>query len=279
MAYTYLTTLLVLSGAALLVGGLLFTRKIIRELPVPDTRWRMMYLLIVFFILGYLGFTISLFGKPISIIVLVVSFIFLGGGTFVFTDTYLSAKTIKDIRQYRRLEVEHQHTLVTQRRLETILDNAAEGIITFDLDGHIHSMNRAGEKLFGYAQVDVLERDISLLIPPLSTRDTREGYLEHFMRHEIQRLIGHEGEVIGRHKDGTRFPMALKVSEIVLEDKPLYTALAADISERKAMVEHLRIMAEHDGLTGLYNRSYFNTQLEQFCERVKRTSNRCAPVH
>ena len=96
------------------------------------------------------------------------------------------------------------------------------------------------------------------------------------MRNEIKRLLGHEGEVLGRHKDGTTFPMALKVSSMVLEGRQLYTGLVADISERKAMLDHLKNMAEHDGLTGLYNRTYFQGELERVVERTRRGGQTCA---
>ena len=157
-----------------------------------------------------------------------------------------------------------------QERLEAILDNAAEGIITFDEQGIIESINHAAEHLFGYAEIDVIGEDIGLIIPPDNKFDRRKGYIKHFMRSEIKRLIGHEGEVTGKHKDGSRFPMALKVSAMTLDGKRMYTGLVADISERKAMLEHLREMAEHDGLTGLYNRTYFQTELERVVERVRR---------
>ena len=157
-----------------------------------------------------------------------------------------------------------------QQRLETILDNAAEGIMTFDRNGLIRSFNRAAERLFGYTEAEIAGKDLSVLIPPTEAPDRRDGYLEHFMRSEIQRLLGHEGEVIGRQRNGTRFPLALKVSEIVIEDEPLYTALVADISERKALMEHLKKMAEQDGLTGLYNRTYFQQELERVVERARR---------
>ncbi|MHB8534632.1 MAG: EAL domain-containing protein [Sulfuricaulis sp.] len=164
-----------------------------------------------------------------------------------------------------------------QLRLETILHNAAEGIITFDTEGRIESFNQAAERLFGYAEEEVTGKDLRLIIPP-QTRESREDYLTHFIRTEIQHLIGHEGEVTGRHKDGSNFPMALKISAMTLEGKQLYTGLVADISERKAMLENLKNMAEHDGLTGLYNRSYFQQELERVVERVKRAGGICCAL-
>ncbi len=164
-----------------------------------------------------------------------------------------------------------------RQRLETILDNAAEGIVTFDAEGRIESFNKAAEGLFGYTENEVVGRDLSLIVPP-QLRENREDYLKHFLRTEIQRLIGHEGEVTGRHKDGATFPMALKISAMMLEGKQLYTGLVADISERKAMLDHLKDMAEHDGLTGLYNRSYFQQELERVVERVKRAGGICCAL-
>ncbi|MBI5611539.1 MAG: EAL domain-containing protein [Gammaproteobacteria bacterium] len=157
-----------------------------------------------------------------------------------------------------------------QQRLETILDNAAEGILTFDEHGHIESCNHAAEKLFGYSEQELIGKTLALLIPPPDSRHQRHGYLEHFMRTEIRRLIGHEGEMIGRRKDGETFQLAIKISRIELQGRPLYTGLVADISERKALMEHLKAMAEHDGLTGLYNRSFFQDELERVVARAAR---------
>jgi len=166
-----------------------------------------------------------------------------------------------------------------QQRLETILDTAAEGIITFNEDGIIESINLAAEELFGYNETEVVGKDLTHIFPP-EKMDSREDYIVHFLRHEIQRCIGHEGEVTGRNKHGSRFPMALKISAIGIDGHTVYTGLVADISERKAMVEHLKQMAEHDGLTGLYNRSYFQNELDRVSEQIRRNTDRqCALLY
>lgn len=165
---------------------------------------------------------------------------------------------------HMRVEV---HT--RQERLQAVLDNTAEGIITFDSHGLIETWNHAAERLFGWSEQEILGTSLARLIAPES-RETRNDYLEHFLRHEIQRLIGHEGEVTGRHKNGDMFPLSLKVSRMELDGYTRYTALVANIAERKALLEHLKQLAEHDGLTGLYNRSYFLEDFERLVSRVKR---------
>ncbi len=166
-----------------------------------------------------------------------------------------------------------------QQRLETILDIAAEGILTFDESGIIESANTAAEELFGYTEEELIGNDLTLIMPPQG-QDTRENYIDHFLRHEIQRCMGHEGEITGRHKNGIRIPISLKVSATMLDGELLYTAMVANISERKAMVEHLKQMAEKDGLTGLYNRSFFQEELDRISEQIRRNTNRqCALLY
>ncbi|MEE8387969.1 MAG: EAL domain-containing protein [Acidiferrobacterales bacterium] len=166
-----------------------------------------------------------------------------------------------------------------QQHLETILDTAAESIITFNEEGIIENINLAAEKLFGYDQADIVGQNLMLIIP-IERMDGRDDYIAHFMRHGIQRYIGQEGEITGRHKNGSRLPLALKISAIGIDGHTLYTGLVADISERKAMLENLKHMAEHDGLTGLYNRSFFQKELNKVSEQIRRSDARqCALLY
>ena len=157
-----------------------------------------------------------------------------------------------------------------EERLQTILDNTAEGIITFDAQGSIEGYNQAARRLFGWAEREVAGQSIHVLVQ----RDLQaapESYLQRFLQHEFDALLSLEGEVTGQRKGGDNFPMAIKLGAMQLQGKRLYTALVADISERQAMVEHLRAQAEHDDLTGLYNRSFFLQEIERVVERARRS--------
>lgn len=166
---------------------------------------------------------------------------------------------------------DHMHSQVRSRqeRLQTILDNTAEGIITFDAHGRIEGYNQAASRLFGWAERDVVGQNISVLVQ----RDIQPGtnsYLNRLLNNELDGLVGQEGGVSGQRKGGATFPMAIKISGMWLEGKRLYIALVADNSERTAMLEHLRAKTEHDDLTGIHNRSYFLAELERVVERARR---------
>ena len=167
---------------------------------------------------------------------------------------------------------DHMHSQVhsRQERLQTILDNTAEGIITFDAHGCIEGYNQAASRLFGWAEREVVGQNINVLIQRDIQADTN-SYLNRLLNNELDSLVGQEGGINGQRKGGASFPMAIKISGMWLEGKQLYTALVADNSERKAILEHLRAKTEHDDLTGIHNRSYFLAELARVVERAHRT--------
>ncbi len=166
-----------------------------------------------------------------------------------------------------------------QLRLQTILDNTAEGILTFDANGIIESFNHAAERLFGWSESEVVGQGISLLTRHEGEVAIGNSFLARILRGEFESLLDREGELTGWRKSGDSFPMEIKIGGMNLEGRRLYTALVADNSERKAMIEHLRELAEHDDLTGLYNRKFFLHELERVVERARRGSHSCTLLY
>lgn len=156
-----------------------------------------------------------------------------------------------------------------QERLRSIVDNAGEGIITVDADGLIETFNTAAEHVFGYSAKDMIGRNIALLLPSTSNQD-RTQHIRRYKEATSSDAFTREREITGRRPDGTLFPLSIKVTELELDGQQLFTAIVADISERKAMLDELRRIAEHDALTGLHNRHYFMNALEREVQRVVR---------
>jgi len=165
-----------------------------------------------------------------------------------------------------------------QRRLQSILDNAAESIITIDSDGCIENFNKAAARLFQYQPDDVISHQFAMLFP-----DNKLPVEIHTAENLVPDETGEHNnawEVIGQRKDGSQFFLSLKFSEMQIAGKTLYTAIVEDVSERRAVMEHLRHLAEHDSLTGLYNRQYFNDELERaFAQARRHPDYRCACIY
>lgn len=126
----------------------------------------------------------------------------------------------------------------SEERLRAILETAVEGIITIDERGSIESFNPAAEKIFGYSASEAIGQNVKILMPE-PFRHEHDGYLENYQRTGHAKIIGIGREVVGRHKDGTIFPMDLSVSEVKLANRRMFTGFVRDISERKQLEQEI----------------------------------------
>jgi two-component system sensor kinase FixL len=125
------------------------------------------------------------------------------------------------------------------RRMNAIMETAADGIVTIDTAGTILSMNPVTEELFGYDRTEMIGRNVTILMPS-PHRDQHDGYLEAYLETGLARIIGIGREAEGRRKDGTTFPVDLAVSEVRIGDERFFTGILRDISERKQSEQKLR---------------------------------------
>jgi diguanylate cyclase (GGDEF)-like protein/PAS domain S-box-containing protein len=159
-----------------------------------------------------------------------------------------------------------------QLRLEAVLDHAAEGIITYDEDRIIESLNKAAEKLFGYSEDEVVGKKLDMLFSSNMFDNASINFQYLLTPEKINEEEDKKVDINACRKDGNVFQSVIKISSYLLNGKTRFTAIVEDVSEHKAMIENLRRLAEHDGLTGLYNRYYFMQEVEHLVDRVARQS-------
>ncbi|MBT7266898.1 MAG: response regulator [Rhodospirillaceae bacterium] len=120
------------------------------------------------------------------------------------------------------LEISHQAVI------ETVLD----GIITIDEIGTILTFNPAAENIFEVESDEVIGRNVKILMPEPYTSE-HDGYLKAFRETGETKIIGGGREVMGLRSDGTEFPLALAVSEVLTGDKRMFAGVVRDITDRK----------------------------------------------
>jgi len=117
-------------------------------------------------------------------------------------------------------------------QLQGIMETVVDGIVTINEQGIVQSFNKSAERIFGYRANEVVTRNVSMLMPKRYGVE-HDGYLERFLRTRKPIIIGEGREVIGRHKNGTEFPLDLAVSELRRDGKSLFIGVVRDITERK----------------------------------------------
>ncbi|MBK1649221.1 CheR family methyltransferase [Rhabdochromatium marinum] len=114
-----------------------------------------------------------------------------------------------DIRDRKAMETELRHR---EQRLDAVVSSAADGILVIDHAWRLQQLNAAAAALFGVDPVAILGQPLGQLILP----DDKDGPFELF-KTGVSPLPcdGHWPRgCIGRHADGSRFPLELSVSAI-----------------------------------------------------------------
>ena len=134
-----------------------------------------------------------------------------------------------DARRRLRFAVQ-QPPLPPQDALSAaIVRDSSDAIFTIDAAGLVQSMNPAASKQFGYGIEEIRGKNISALIPPPSRGRQRSNYMTNPGAREL----------FGVRRDGTRFPVDVKLDELSFANWNLMGLSVRDISTRHASEKDL----------------------------------------
>ena len=131
-----------------------------------------------------------------------------------------------------------------RRRAAAISDNLVNGVITIDDSGLMQTCNPAVENMFGYAQDEMIGKNVSMLMPEPYCGEHND-YLARYVKGGQPRILGvGQRELQGRRKDGAVFPLDLGVSEMRVAGRRQFVGVLLDTSERVVSERLLRENAE-----------------------------------
>ena len=158
---------------------------------------------------------------------------------------------------------------------ESIVTHAMEGIILINTLGVIKAFNPAAERIFGYRLEEVIEKNISMLMPE-PHQSEHDSYLQRYMQTKEAHVIGIERELIAKHKSGEPIHISLSVNEMTSGNEHYFVGIVADISERKRNEAAILKLAHFDANTGLPNRTLFFDRFTHALAQAKRYDQQVA---
>jgi PAS domain S-box-containing protein len=145
---------------------------------------------------------------------------------------YYGLWTIRQMRHHAQERARYVRRLrYASARTRSILDTAADGILTVDEAGVIKSLNRAAARIFGYPRREVLGQPLSLLLSPHPSSMVGTGEAK---------VLGSSEELVGTRKDGSKFPVEPAISKVRLGKRARFTYVVRDLTERRRAEEALR---------------------------------------
>jgi hypothetical protein len=165
-----------------------------------------------------------------------------------------------------------------EARFHELLEAAPDAILEVDRDGRILLANAATERLFGFSREELLGQPVETLVPD-TLRDAHIAHRVRYLADPECRPVTRGCEVSGRRKDGTEFPVEVRLSPVRSESGDLVTCIVRDITKRmraeRALSESSRQISNilesiTDGFFALdrdWRFTFLNGKAEQFFDR------------
>jgi len=123
--------------------------------------------------------------------------------------------------------------------IRTLLESLTEGVVIIDNTGIILLVNSSAEQMFGYQRQELVGKPQAVLIPE-RLRKAHEAHGASFFAEPRIMRMGRPLDLVGRHRDGSEFPVEISLSYIETINGVLVLALVSDITLRKQFEERLR---------------------------------------
>jgi PAS domain S-box-containing protein len=138
------------------------------------------------------------------------------------------------------LRTEVGERTLADRRMTALVSSSDDAIIGKTLDGTVTSWNAGAERIYGYAENEVVGRNVALIVP-----SNRVGELADILAGVALGKTARLPDSQRMCKDGTLIDVSLVISPIRDQDGEIVGAstIARDITERKRNVEALQASA------------------------------------
>jgi diguanylate cyclase (GGDEF)-like protein/PAS domain S-box-containing protein len=186
-----------------------------------------------------------------------------------FAPVYASDHTIlggigivEDITLRKQME---KSLYIEKERLRTTLFSIGDGVISTDAQGHINLINKVAQNLTGWNQEEAFGKPLNQILNLIDeySRDPCDNPASRvFESGEIQEINNHTLLI---SKDGREIPIEDSAAPIHDEEGHITGVVVVfrDFSEKKEKQEQIEYLSFHDHLTGLYNRRFFDEELNR----------------
>ncbi len=179
---------------------------------------------------------------------------------------YSKAKELTNVViQYEDItgtKLKEQQLSSQKERYKVTLESIGDAVITTDLNGNIVMVNRMAEKLTGWTYEESLGMPVKDVFNVVKSKPENNS-LEQVLG--TGKIINREKKHVLISKNGTKSTVSTSIAPIKDNSGRVMGVVFVfrDITREEKQQERILFLSYHDKLTGLHNRTYFETKLEQ----------------
>ena len=149
---------------------------------------------------------------------------------------------------------------ISENRYKKLFENTSALVFSFDLLGNIIEKNKAFTDIFGDIKKNFFDIDLYLTTKGFEGKKMNTLELINYIEKSPGRIL----EYSLQGEDGKNYVIEIRFSIRYEGDKSIeIQGIGQDISYRKEAEKKLKYISEHDKLSGLYNREYFDRKMEE----------------
>ena len=157
----------------------------------------------------------------------------------------------------------------------TVFESATDAIFVLNTRFQFMTVNRAFRDMTGYIDNDLLGKSTLDINPEYGSAKRYQTMLTTLSQDgQVQ------GEVVEQRKDGQTFPIWIQINAVKDNRGNVihYVGLFRDLTQHKKTEERLRYLSHYDPLTGLANRTLFQSRLHEALEQAESSRKELALI-
>ncbi|MEM6799959.1 MAG: ATP-binding protein [Bacteroidota bacterium] len=142
--------------------------------------------------------------------------------------------------------------------VSAIMENVVDGILTFDKEGTILSVNSAAQKIFSYTEEELKGKSMNFLSKSDPEEDENR-FIAAITSMTSGELEAYSHENSATRKDGRSFPIDLSISKMEGAHGNIFITIIKDITERVRFQEELITAKEHAEAAAIAKTNFLST--------------------